>query len=154
MLARERDAGERVVAENGRWTAFVPVFARWPFEVHLYPARQVPDLPALDGGERDELARLYLDVLRGFNALFGLPMPYIAAWHQAPGHTARDLAYLHLQLFSVQRAPGKLKYLAGSESAMGVWVNDVRPEEAAELLRAAIAQAADSSRAPSEAVQT
>jgi UDPglucose--hexose-1-phosphate uridylyltransferase len=36
---------------------------------------------------------------------------------------------------SVRRAPGKLKYLAGSESAMGVWINDVVPETAAQRLR-------------------
>jgi UDPglucose--hexose-1-phosphate uridylyltransferase len=40
-------------------------------------------------------------------------------------------------VFSVRRAAGKLKYLAGSESAMGVFINDVPPEEAAALLRAA-----------------
>jgi hypothetical protein len=46
-----------------------------------------------------------------------------------------SLAYPHLQLFSIQRAPGKLKYLAGSESAMGVFVNDVVPEAVAARLR-------------------
>ena len=65
-------------------------------------------------------------------------MPYIAAWHQAPVGVGRDLAYLHLELFSIRRAPGKLKYLAGSESAMGAFVNDVLPEEAARLLRSVI----------------
>ncbi len=36
---------------------------------------------------------------------------------------------------SVRRAPGKLKYLAGTESGMGVWINDVVPETAAQRLR-------------------
>jgi UDPglucose--hexose-1-phosphate uridylyltransferase len=63
-------------------------------------------------------------------------MPYVAAWHAAPVRTDRELGYLHLQLFTVRRAPGKLKYLAGSESAMGAWVNDVSPEAAAAALRA------------------
>ena len=36
---------------------------------------------------------------------------------------------------SIRRAPGKLKYLAGTESGMGVWINDIAPEEAAERLR-------------------
>ena len=36
------------------------------------------------------------------------------------------------------RAPGKLKYLAGSESGMGVWINDVLPEDAARRLREAV----------------
>jgi UDPglucose--hexose-1-phosphate uridylyltransferase len=136
LLAAERGA-ERVVAANEHWTAFVPAFARWPYEVHVYPHRHVPDIPALSGAERASFATLYLEVLRRLDGLFGTLMPYISAWHQAPvaAGPGRDLAYLHLQLFSVRRAPGKLKYLAGSESAMGVFVNDVRPEEAARMLR-------------------
>jgi UDPglucose--hexose-1-phosphate uridylyltransferase len=135
LLAAERAAGARVVAEADGWTAFVPHAARWPFEVHVYPHRHVPDLPALDEAERGALARLYLDVLRRFDGIFGTKMPYIAAWHQAPVHGDRGLAHLYLQVFSIRRAPGKLKYLAGSESAAGVWVNDVAPERAAQLLR-------------------
>jgi UDPglucose--hexose-1-phosphate uridylyltransferase len=135
VLAAERTAGERVVLENEHWTAFVPATARWPYEVHLYPRRQVPDIPALSGEERDAFAPAYLEVLRRLDGLFGLEMPYISAWHQAPVRVDRDLSYLHLQVFSSQRAPGKLKYLAGSESAMGVFINDVRPEQAARRLR-------------------
>ncbi|HMA46209.1 MAG TPA: galactose-1-phosphate uridylyltransferase [Frankiaceae bacterium] len=137
VVAAERAASVRVVAETGHWLAFVPAAAHWPFEVHLYPHRRVPDLPATSDAERDDLARLYLDVLRRLDGLFGLPMPYVAAWHQAPARAGRDLAALHLELFSIRRAPGKLKYLAGSESGMDVFVNDVTPERAAAVLREA-----------------
>ena len=41
-------------ASTGRPTC--PYAARWPVEVHLAPHRDVPDLPALDDAERDELA--------------------------------------------------------------------------------------------------
>jgi UDPglucose--hexose-1-phosphate uridylyltransferase len=135
VLAAEQRGGERVVVSGDLWTAFVPFAARWPLEVHLYPHRQAPDLPSLSGAERAELSRLYLDVLRRMEAVFDDTLPYIAAWHQAPVRIDRDLAYLHLQLFSIRRAAGKLKYLAGSESAMGAFVNDVSPEAAARLLR-------------------
>lgn len=135
LLAAERADGERVVAANEHWTAFVPAAARWPFEVHLYPHRQVPDIPALGDAERDAFATLYLDVLGRFDGLFDGPMPYISAWQQAPVHADRHLSYLHLRLFSIRRAVGKLKYLAGSESAMGAFVNDIRPEQAAQMLR-------------------
>jgi UDPglucose--hexose-1-phosphate uridylyltransferase len=74
-------------------------------------------------------------VLRRFDALFGKPMPYISAWHQAVVGEGRELGYLHLQLFSIRRAADKLKFLAGSESAMGAFVNDVVPETAAKILR-------------------
>ncbi|MBQ1051495.1 galactose-1-phosphate uridylyltransferase [Micromonospora sp. C51] len=135
VLAAERAAGERVVATNQHWTAYVPAAARWPFEVHIAPHRAVPDLPALTDAERDAFGPLYLDLLRRFDGLFDTPMPYIAAWHQAPVRVERELGHLHLQLFSVRRAADKLKYLAGSESAMGVFINDIAPERAAELLR-------------------
>lgn len=137
VLAAEREAAVRVVGENAHWTAFVPAAARWPFEVHLYPLRHVPDLPALTPEERAAFGPLYTDVLRRLDALFGVAMPYVAAWHQAPVRTGREMSYLHMELFSIRRASNKLKYLAGSESAMGAFVNDVLPEEAARMLRAA-----------------
>ncbi|WP_182908646.1 galactose-1-phosphate uridylyltransferase [Microbispora sp. H13382] len=134
VLATER-RGPRVVAANEHWTAFVPAAARYPFEVHVYPHRRVPDIPALSPEERAAFAPLYIEVLRRLDGLFGVVMPYVAAWHQAPVTYRRDLAHLHLQLFTIRRAPNKLKYLAGSESAMGAFVNDVLPEEAARMLR-------------------
>jgi UDPglucose--hexose-1-phosphate uridylyltransferase len=136
LLEAETQAGERVVARSAGWTAFVPFAARWPMEVHLYPNRQVPDLPALTDAERDDLSGIYLEVLRRMEGVYDPDLPYIAAWHQAPVRADRDLAYLHLEVFSIRRAPGKLKYLAGSESAMGAFVNDVLPEDTAQQLRA------------------
>jgi UDPglucose--hexose-1-phosphate uridylyltransferase len=135
VLAEERATGTRVVTETEHWTAFVPASARWPVEVHLYPTQQVPDLPALDSAARDDFAVIYLDVLRRLDGLYGVPLPYIAAWQQAPTRTDRHLAYLHLQVFSIKRSATKLKYLAGSESGMGVFISDVFPEAVAERLR-------------------
>lgn len=137
LLAAERRVERRIVATTGRWTAFVPAAARWPVEVHLYPNRRVPTLPELDEAERGEFAEIYLDVLRRLDRLFDRPLPYIAAWQQAPIGTDADNAYLHLELMSIRRTPTKLKYLAGSESGMGAWINDVRPEQRAEQIRAA-----------------
>ncbi|MCA0146493.1 galactose-1-phosphate uridylyltransferase [Blastococcus sp. LR1] len=134
VVAAER-SGPRVVADNEHWTAFVPAAARWPYEVQLFPTRKVPDLPALTGEERDAFVEVYLDVLGRFAHRFDTRMPYIASWNQAPAQ-AREDWWLHLQLFSFRRAPGKLKYLAGSESGMGAFVTDTNPEDVAEQLRA------------------
>lgn len=139
IVGSELSEGTRIVARNEDWAAFVPAAARWPYEVLLFPARRVPDLPALGDDARSAFCDLYLDVLRRFDALFGSPPPYIAAWYQAPAGdaAARSEFGLHLRVMSVQRAPGKLKYLAGTESAMGVFINDVVPETAALKLREA-----------------
>ncbi|CAL9544842.1 galactose-1-phosphate uridylyltransferase [Streptomyces sp. enrichment culture] len=144
VLEREL-ADERVVLEGEHWVAFVPYAAHWPYEVHLYPRRRVPDLLALDEAARTEFPQVYLELLKRFDRIFGEgepPTPYIAAWHQAPfgaleefdGVTRDDFA-LHLELFTIRRTSGKLKFLAGSESGMSVFINDVPPERAAERLR-------------------
>ncbi|MFI8521504.1 galactose-1-phosphate uridylyltransferase [Streptomyces sp. NPDC085481] len=139
VLAHERAEGGRVVLAGEHWTAYVPYAARWPYEVHLQPHRRVADLTGLDEEARTEFPRLYLELLRRFDRIFGTdepPTPYIAAWHQAPVTGAgREEFALHLELFTVRRASGKLKYLAGTESGMGAFMNDVSPESAADRLR-------------------
>ncbi len=139
LLAGELADGRRVVARNDHWIAFVPAASRWPYEVMLFPAVRAPDLPAVTEAARTAFGDVYLDVLGRLDALFGIRMPYIAAWHQAPvsDSFARREFGLHLQVMPVLRAPGKLKYLAGTESGMGVWTNDVMPEAAARMLREA-----------------
>jgi UDPglucose--hexose-1-phosphate uridylyltransferase len=139
LVAAELRAGTRVVARNEHWVAFVPEAARWPYEVRIFPLARVPDLPALGEAARDAFGPLCLDVLRRFDGLFGRPAPYIAAWHQAPvqDQDARRQFAAHLQVLSIRRSAGKLKYLAGTESGMGVWINDIVPEEAAQRLRTA-----------------
>jgi UDPglucose--hexose-1-phosphate uridylyltransferase len=144
VLEREL-AGERVVLETDHWVAFVPYSAHWPYEVHLYPRRRVPDLLGLDEDARTEFPQVYLELLRRFDRIFGEDepaTPYISAWHQAPfgtleefdGVVREDFA-LHLELFTIRRTSGKLKFLAGSESGMNVFINDVPPEAAAQRLR-------------------
>jgi UDPglucose--hexose-1-phosphate uridylyltransferase len=75
-------------------------------------------------------------VLLQLDGVFNVEMPYMAAWHQAPVSVGRDLLRLHWQITCVRRAPGKLKYLAGSESAMGAFIMDLTPEQSAEQLKA------------------
>ena len=135
ILRGECEDGRRVVAQNEEWVAFVPAAARWPFEVHLYPRVRIPHLPSLDESARRAFGPLYLDVLRRLDGLFDVQMPYVSGWHQAPTTADPSDAALHLVLFSTRRAPGKLKFLAGSESGIGVFINDIPPERAAAMLR-------------------
>jgi UDPglucose--hexose-1-phosphate uridylyltransferase len=135
VVAAEVASGERIIATTDRFVAFVPAAARWPFEAHIYARDHVPDLAALDEDTRAELHGLQADVLRRFNGLFPKPPPYIMGWAQAPVSRGRELWHLHLEILSARRSSTKLKYLAGSESGAGVFINDVLPERAAELLR-------------------
>lgn len=153
ILASEQ-ASDRVILQGEHWTAFVPFAARWPIEVHMLPHRHVPDFAETTLAERDELAVLYRRLLRGLDAIYTTPTPYIAAWHQAPVRVHRKDIRLMLQLTSPRRAEDKLKFLAGSEAAMGAWIGDVAPEQAADIVRAAVerSRAADAASTDSNTV--
>ncbi|MEV7346837.1 galactose-1-phosphate uridylyltransferase [Streptomyces sp. NPDC093544] len=145
VVAREVADGSRIVLSSDHWIAFVPYAAHWPYEVHLYPRRRVPDLLGLDEDARTEFPKIYLELLRRFDRIFGEgepATPYISGWHQAPFGSLeefegvnRDDFALHLELFTIRRTSGKLKFLAGSESGMSVFINDIQPESAAQRLR-------------------
>ena len=140
-ILESEQAGDRVILRGEHWTAFVPFAARWPVEVHMLPHRHVADFAGTTLAERDELAVLYRRLLRGIDEIYETPTPYIAAWHQAPVATHRDDIRLMLQVTSPRRAADKLKFLAGSEAAMGAWIGDIAPEQAAAVIRDAVASA-------------
>ncbi|WP_120004541.1 galactose-1-phosphate uridylyltransferase [Nesterenkonia muleiensis] len=137
ILEAERAAQERIVASTEHWTAFVPEWARWPVEICVYPHRGVRVLPELTDAERGDFAALYLELLGKGDRVFAMNLPYISGWQQAPASAEGTDFRLHLQLFSIRRAENKLKYLAGSESGMGVFINDIPPEQMAQRLREA-----------------
>jgi UDPglucose--hexose-1-phosphate uridylyltransferase len=137
ILEFETDS-ERMLLTGEHWTAFVPFAARWPIEIHLLPNRHIADLAETTSAEREELAVIYLRLLRAVDALYETPTPYIAAWHQAPVDVGRADVRLMLQITSPRRAADKLKFLAGSEAAMGAWIGDVTPEQSAAAIRAAL----------------
>lgn len=135
LLAQEAADGSRVIARTERFTVFVPFAARWPVEVHIYPNRFVPNLLGLDEDEIGEFTELYLDVLRRFDRIYAAPLPYMSALHQYSGAGSQAEGYFHVELMSVRRSAGKLKYLAASESAMDAFISDVSPETVAQRLR-------------------
>jgi UDPglucose--hexose-1-phosphate uridylyltransferase len=135
VIAREIRDGDRIISQNKHWVAFVPYAARYPFEIHVAPLVPVPDLASLSTEQADAFPSISIEVMRRLDGVFGIEMAYIATWHQAPVREGRDLLRLHWQITSVRRAPGKLKYLAGSESAMGAFIMDLKPEQSAGQLR-------------------
>jgi UDPglucose--hexose-1-phosphate uridylyltransferase len=128
-------AGDRVVLESKHFIAFVPFAARWPIEIHALPKRAVRDFSELTEAEADDLAGFYKKLLGSVDALYQSPTPYIAAWHQAPKAPGGQNLRLMLQITSPRRAADKLKFLAGSEAAMGAFVGDIEPEQTAARLR-------------------
>jgi UDPglucose--hexose-1-phosphate uridylyltransferase len=97
-----------------------------------------PDLPSLDGPQRDGLADLLVDVLARLDRLFDAPLPYMLWIHQRPTDGGSwPAAHLHVHIVSPMRSPDVQRYVAAGELGSGVFVNPVVPEDAAAALRGA-----------------
>jgi UDPglucose--hexose-1-phosphate uridylyltransferase len=158
LLARELKDGRRVVYENEGVVVYVPYAARWAYEAHVVVRAHRPSLLECAPGELDALADGLQTLVRGYDALFERPFPYVMAVHQAPtgegslgdgggggdggGAAEGGGGHLHVEFYPPLRTPDKLKYLAGSEQGAGAFISDTLPEESAAALRRAIADGA------------
>lgn len=138
ILAREL-AGTRVVADNHAFVACVPWFARYAYEVLVFPRRQLTSLVDLAATERAALADLLREVAIRYDNLWRMPMPYVMAIHQAPTDGGDYSAFpFHVEFHPPLRTPDTLKYLAGPEIGGGSMTNESNPDEKAAELRAAV----------------
>lgn len=134
-VAQELADGRRTLYAGARVAAFVPAFARHPYEVWIAPRRPVPDLPSLDAQDRADFARALKTVLLKYDGLWHRPFPYIMVFHQAPTDGApHPEAHVHAEFYPPYRTADRLKYLAGTEIGAGFFTHDALPEaQAAEL---------------------
>ena len=141
LLSQEREDGRRLVEEGDHFAAFVPFYAHFPYEVHVYARRCAPSIADLSAEERRDLARVLKRVLVGYDRLFGFSLPYMMVMHQAPtdGADHEGVAHFHVEFYPPNRTADKLKYLAGSETGAGAYVVDVLPEQTAATLKDAVA---------------
>ncbi|MCS6775268.1 MAG: galactose-1-phosphate uridylyltransferase [Chloroherpetonaceae bacterium] len=138
VLQQELEDGRRLVAQNEAFVAVVPFFARYPYEVQIFPRAVRPALSDFNADERAALARILKTVIEKYNNLWQRSLPYIMLMHQRPTDgTSADYAYyrFHIEFYPPYRTPDKLKYLAGSEAGAGVFINDTLAEVTAETLR-------------------
>jgi UDPglucose--hexose-1-phosphate uridylyltransferase len=157
VVSGEISDGRRIVARGGGCVAFVPSWARFPYEVHVVPEAHRPSLTQVDETERDAIAELLARLLAGYDRLFGFSLPYVMGIRSAPtcapgeltGRLRQldglealaswdDISHLLWQFAPVHRSADKIKYVAGSEMMGGAYMTDVAPEDAAERLRHAV----------------
>lgn len=135
QIHAEISDGRRMIYLGEQVVAFVPVCARYPYEVWIAPRRAVSALPELTPSARADLAIALKTVLLKYDGLWSRPFPYVMVMHQAPtDNKSHPEAHLHIELYPPYRSPERLKYLAGTELGAGMFANDSLPEaKAAEL---------------------
>lgn len=138
ILKKEKEEKSRIVTQNEHFTAFVPYFARFKYEVHIMPNRHVPFITSLTAEERTSLASIYHEMVVRFDNLFQMISPNITIFYNAPCKPEWDPApwHFHIQFLPPLRSADKLKYLAGFESGGGNIINPSLPSLSAQELRA------------------
>jgi UDPglucose--hexose-1-phosphate uridylyltransferase len=148
LLSEELAEGVRVLYENEGVVVNIPRAARWAYEAHVVVREHRASLLDCDPEELRQLADALQVLVRGYDALFERPFPYVMVVHQAStGGDPRPEAlagrgHLHVEFYPPLRTATKLKYLAGSEQGAGTFISDTLPEESAAELREAIGRAA------------
>ncbi len=157
LMKRELEDGRRMLLENDAVVVYIPYAARWAYEAHVVMREHRRSLLECEPEELRLLAAALQKLVRGYDALFDRPFPYVMAMHQAPTATAGAAGFphaparpeqthghghLHVEFYPPLRTADKLKYLAGSEQGAGTFISDTLPEDSAVALREAIARAA------------
>jgi UDPglucose--hexose-1-phosphate uridylyltransferase len=133
VVARE-SAGPRLLAENTSFAVSVPFAARWPYEVHVRARRHgLRRLSDLRPDEQVDLARALHDVVSRYDSLFGIGVPYMMVFLEAPDGAPEW--HLGVEFLPPHRTERLLKVRASVETATGLFINDTLPEESAARLR-------------------
>jgi UDPglucose--hexose-1-phosphate uridylyltransferase len=135
-LEQEHKSGERLVTANEHFTALVPFWAVWPFEILVVSNRHFASLPDLTESEVSGLADLLRRVTARYDNLFEISFPYSMGFHQAP---TDGIAYpgwhIHAHYYPpLLRSATVKKFMVGFEM-LGMPQRDLTPETAAERLR-------------------
>ncbi|WP_394729720.1 galactose-1-phosphate uridylyltransferase [Altererythrobacter sp. GH1-8] len=122
------------IGEEGGIAAFVPRFARFPYETWLAPrARREGPWECTDE-ELESLAYWLGEITRRYDSLFQRPAATMMAFHAAPRSGSANYHFT-IQFYPLLRAKGHVKYLASVEQHTGTFTVDVMPESAAVQLR-------------------
>lgn len=139
IIEKERHFEKRIVTANESFVAYIPFFARYPYETHIAPRRHVQAITDLTELEQQDMAAILKQVLSAFDRLFNVSFPYMMVMHQRPSDGKKHgYAHFHIEFYPPMRTATKLKYLAGSEAGAGMFINDTLPEDKAPELRAHI----------------
>lgn len=135
-LALELSQNLRIVAQNDNFTAVVPFWAIWPFEILVIGRRHFASLPDLAPAEQSQLAHILQTITAIYDRVFNVPFPYSMGFHLAPCDGNNHPGWhFHAHFYPpLLRSATVRKFMVGFEM-LGTPQRDITPESAAERLR-------------------
>jgi len=134
-IREEQKRKERILAVNDHFTALVPFWAVWPFEVMVVGHRPAAALSDLTPVEVTALADVFKQVTTRYDNLFEISFPYSMGFHQAPADGQPHPEWvLHAHFYPpLLRSATVRKFMVGYEM-LAMPQRDITPETAVERL--------------------
>lgn len=133
LLEAEIQAGERLIGQVDGFAAVAPFAARTPFETWVMPLEHQTSFGLLQDDRIPALAELLRSMLGALRRVAGDP-DFNVVVHSAPsGEEWKPFFLWHVRILP------RMATAAGFELGSGMYINTVAPENAARLLREAMA---------------
>jgi UDPglucose--hexose-1-phosphate uridylyltransferase len=135
-IKEEHKQKDRILFSNDHFTALVPYWAVWPFEILVTAHRPSEKLKDLSSIEISALAEVFKQVATRYDNLFEISFPYSMGFHQAPADGQPHPEWvLHAHFYPpLLRSATIRKFMVGYEM-LAMPQRDITPEVAAERLR-------------------
>ena len=135
IVESELKAHERIVYEGNHFVAVTPYFARFPYEVHIYPKRHISFFMDMTAQEKFDLAVVLKIVTSKYDSLFDEEFPYMMAIFQSPVNPSMKDFHFHIEFYPPKRDKNKIKWMASVETGTWTFINPTTPSDIAQELK-------------------
>ncbi len=135
IVKEELKDAKRVIYESAHFVAITPYFARFPYEVHVYPKRHLSFFTDMTSREKFDLAVVLKVVTSKYDTLFEENFPYMMAIFQSPVNPSIEDFHFHIEFYPPKRDKNRIKWMASVETGTWTFINPSSPEEIAEKLK-------------------
>ena len=135
-ISTEINDGSRIVYHDDNIVALIPYFAKYAYDVYIYPKRHYNFLHQGTRSEFNTIISTIPEIIKAINKVLEKEVSYSLSLHQAPINTKNSSFYhLYFKIHTPQRNPNSLKLLGAVETSTGVFINGIYPKNAATQLR-------------------
>jgi len=135
-LKLEQNEKERIIFENASFSALVPFWASWPFEVMILPKNHLTSIDEMNLSQKKDMADTIQRIGIRYDNLFSTSFPYSMGIHQKPtdGQVHKEW-HFHIHYYPpLLRSSTVRKFMVGYEM-LGTPQRDLTVEAAAKKLR-------------------
>ncbi|MHA1445581.1 MAG: galactose-1-phosphate uridylyltransferase [Candidatus Heimdallarchaeaceae archaeon] len=135
-ILEEQEKEERIVFQDNNLLAFVPYFAKYAYDVFVYPKRHVNFLHQCTRSEMNSFISIIKQIIISLNDIFEKNISYSLSLHQSPLNTqGSNMFHFYFKIHTPQRNIKSLKLLGAVETSTMTYINGILPETAASRLR-------------------